>query len=93
MEVKRGEMYMANLSPVIGSEQGGEHPVLILQNDKANQFSPTTVITAVTSKIEKNRIYRHISDCTQRTCQPIPWHFWSSFRPLINSGSETISVY
>ena len=53
MEVKRGEMYMANLSPVIGSEQGGERPVLILQNDKANQFSPTTVITAITSRIDK----------------------------------------
>jgi mRNA interferase MazF len=53
MEVKRGEMYMANLSPVIGSEQGGERPVLILQNDRANQFSPTTVITAITSKIGK----------------------------------------
>lgn len=53
MEVKRGEMYMANLSPVIGSEQGGERPVLILQNDRANQSSPTTVITAITSRIDK----------------------------------------
>ena len=53
MNVKRGELYMANLSPVIGSEQGGERPVLILQNDRANQSSPTTVITAITSKIGK----------------------------------------
>ena len=53
MNVKRGKLYMANLSPVIGSEQGGERPVLILQNDKANQFSPTTVITAITSRIDK----------------------------------------
>ena len=53
MKVKRGEMYMANLSPTVGSEQGGERPVLILQNDRANQSSPTTVITAITSKTGK----------------------------------------
>lgn len=53
MEVKRGEMYMANLSPVIGSEQGGERPVLILQNDTGNKYSPTTVVTAITSRTGK----------------------------------------
>lgn len=53
MEVKRGEMYMANLSPVIGSEQGGERPVLILQNDIGNKYSPTTVVTAITSRTGK----------------------------------------
>ena len=48
-DIKRGEVYYANLSPVVGSEQGGIRPVLILQNDKGNCYSSTTIIAAVTS--------------------------------------------
>ena len=51
-QVKRGEIYYADLSPIIGSEQGGFRPVLVLQNDKGNQYSPTTIVAAVTSKRE-----------------------------------------
>lgn len=51
-EVKRGELYYADLSPVVGSEQGGIRPVLILQNDKTNKNSTTTIVAAMTSQIK-----------------------------------------
>lgn len=50
-EIKRGEIVLANLEPVKGSEQGGVRPVLIIQNDNSNKFSPTTIIAPITSKI------------------------------------------
>ena len=53
MVVKRGELYYADLSPVVGSEQGGVRPVLIVQNDTGNKYSPTIIAAAVTSKIGK----------------------------------------
>lgn len=59
-EVKRGEIYYANLYDVTGSEQGGKRPVLILQNDIGNQFSPTTIVAAITSK-EKPKQPTHVS--------------------------------
>jgi mRNA interferase MazF len=52
-EVRRGEMYFADLSPTVGSEQDGIRPVLILQNDRGNKYSPTTVVAAITSKQKK----------------------------------------
>ncbi len=52
-EIKRGEIYLADLEPVVGSEQGGERPVLVLQNNKGNEFSPTVIVAAITTKIEK----------------------------------------
>lgn len=58
-EVKRGELYYADLSPVVGSEQGGIRPVLILQNDKTNQNSTTTIVAAMTSQI-KNNLRTHV---------------------------------
>lgn len=51
MLVKRGDIFLANLEPVKGSEQGGIRPVLIIQNDSGNQYSPVTIIAAITSKI------------------------------------------
>ena len=51
MILKRGEIFLANLEPVIGSEQGGIRPVLIIQNDKSNMHSPVTIVAAITSKI------------------------------------------
>ena len=60
MIVKRGELYYADLSPVIGSEQGGVRPVLVVQNDTGNKYSPTVIAAAVTSKIGKARLPTHI---------------------------------
>lgn len=59
-EIKRGELYYADLSPVIGSEQGGVRPVLVVQNDIGNKYSPTIIAAAVTSQINKARIPTHI---------------------------------
>ena len=59
-EVKKGEMYYADLSPVVGSEQGGIRPVIILQNDKGNHYSPTTIIASVTSRKKKKHLPTHI---------------------------------
>lgn len=58
--VRRGELYYADLSPVIGSEQGGIRPVLIVQNDIGNKYSPTVIAAAVTSKIDKAKLPTHI---------------------------------
>ena len=61
MSVKRGEIYYADLSPVVGSEQGGIRPVLIVQNDIGNKHSPTVIAAAITSKKEKSALPTHIS--------------------------------
>lgn len=67
MNVKRGEIYYADLSPVIGSEQGGIRPVLIVQNDVGNKFSPTVIAAAITSQKYKANLPTHIqihaTDC------------------------------
>ena len=64
MVVKRGDMFYADLSPVIGSEQGGIRPVVIIQNDVGNKHSPTVIAAAVTSQIGKNKLPTHIElDC------------------------------
>lgn len=60
MEVHRGEVFYADLSPVVGSEQGGIRPVLIVQNDVGNRHSPTVIAAAITSKQDKNRLPTHI---------------------------------
>lgn len=60
MEIKRGELYYADLSPVIGSEQGGVRPVLIIQNDIGNKYSPTVIACAVTSRLTKAKLPTHI---------------------------------
>ena len=56
MLVKRGEIYYADLSPVVGSEQGGVRPVLIVQNDVGNKYSPTVIAAAITSQHDKSRL-------------------------------------
>lgn len=58
--IKRGEIYYADLSPVVGSEQGGIRPVLILQNDIGNKYSPTIIVAAITSKCDKTKLPTHI---------------------------------
>lgn len=60
MIVKRGDIFYADLSPVIGSEQGGIRPVLIIQNDVGNKHSPTVICAAITSKINKAKLPTHI---------------------------------
>ena len=59
-KVKRGEIYYANLSPVVGSEQDGTRPVLVIQNDTGNKFSPTIIVAAITSKSEKAQLPTHV---------------------------------
>lgn len=60
MQVSRGDIYYADLSPVVGSEQGGLRPVLIIQNDVGNRYSPTVIAAAITSRIGKTRLPTHI---------------------------------
>ncbi|MDD2216051.1 MAG: type II toxin-antitoxin system PemK/MazF family toxin [Eubacteriales bacterium] len=60
MIVKKGEIYYADLSPVIGSEQGGIRPVLVVQNDVGNKYSPTVIVAAVTSQINKAKLPTHV---------------------------------
>ena len=60
MAIKRGDIFYADLSPVVGSEQGGVRPVLIIQNDIGNKYSPTVIAAAITSQINKARLPTHI---------------------------------
>ncbi|WP_062048826.1 type II toxin-antitoxin system PemK/MazF family toxin [Bacillus sp. JCM 19034] len=60
MMVKRGDVYFADLSPVVGSEQGGVRPVLIIQNDIGNRFSPTVIVAAITAQIQKAKLPTHV---------------------------------
>lgn len=60
MDINRGEIYYADLSPVVGSEQGGVRPVLVVQNDVGNRFSPTVIIAAITSQLTKAKLPTHI---------------------------------
>ena len=65
MVIKRGDIYYADLSPVIGSEQGGVRPVLIVQNDVGNKYSPTVIAAAITSQINKAKLPTHIEISAQ----------------------------
>ena len=58
--IKRGDIYYADLSPVVGSEQGGIRPILIVQNDVGNKYSPTVIAAAITSVLDKNPLPTHI---------------------------------
>jgi len=58
--MKRGDVYFADLSPVVGSEQGGVRPVLILQNNIGNRFSPTVIVAAITAQIQKAKLPTHV---------------------------------
>lgn len=60
MIVKRGDIFYADLSPVVGSEQGGIRPVLVVQNDVGNKYSPTVIAAAITSRINKAKLPTHI---------------------------------
>lgn len=58
--VRRGDVFFADLSPVVGSEQGGTRPVLILQNDIGNKYSPTVIVSAITAQRDKTRLPIHV---------------------------------
>ena len=60
MEVNRGDIFYADLSPVVGSEQGGVRPVLVVQNNVGNKYSPTVIVSAITSKLSKAKLPTHI---------------------------------
>ncbi len=59
-QIRRGDIFFADLSPVVGSEQGGIRPVVVLQNDVGNKYSPTVIVAAITSQIGKAKIPTHI---------------------------------
>ena len=64
LDIKRGYLYYADLSPVVGSEQGGVRPVLIIQNDIGNKYSPTVIVAAITSQINKAKLtYAYRNKC------------------------------
>nr|WP_246543014.1 type II toxin-antitoxin system PemK/MazF family toxin [Fusibacter paucivorans] len=60
VNIKRGDVFFADLSPVRGSEQGGQRPVLIIQNDVGNRYSPTVIVAAITAKIAKAKLPTHV---------------------------------
>lgn len=66
MTIKRGDIYYADLSPVVGSEQGGIRPVLIIQNDVGNRHSPTVICAAITSRMNKAKLPTHIEISAQK---------------------------
>ena len=67
MSIKRGDIFYADLNPVVGSEQGGMRPVLVIQNDVGNEYSPTTIIAAITSQLDKARLPTHV-ELTKELC-------------------------
>jgi len=67
MIIRRGEIFYADLNPVVGSEQGGTRPVLVIQNDIGNQYSPTTIIAAITSQITKAKLPTHVEVRARRS--------------------------
>lgn len=68
MIIRRGDIYYADLRPVIGSEQGGVRPVLVIQNDTGNRHSPTVIVAAITSKMNKAKLPTHV-ELSTRQCQ------------------------
>jgi len=60
VNIRRGDVYYADLSPVVGSEQGGVRPVIVIQNDIGNRYSPTVIVAAITSQISKARLPTHV---------------------------------
>lgn len=87
--VKRGDIYYADLSPVVGSEQGGICPVLIVQNDTGNKHSPTVIAAAITSQIGKAKLPTHIElSCPERGLNRDSVILLSRFALSINQDSE-----
>ena len=86
-EIKRGDLYYADLRPIIGSEQGGVRPVLIIQNDVGNHFSPTVIAASITSRQRKHRLPTHVfCQSVQRACGVTPLFCWNRYAPLTAAG-------
>jgi mRNA interferase MazF len=66
--VKRGDIFYADLSPVVGSEQGGIRPVIVIQNDIGNKYSPTVIVAAITSQINKAKLPTHVEISSEAYC-------------------------
>lgn len=91
VNVRRGDIFYADLSPVVGSEQGGIRPVLIVQNDVGNRFSPTVIAAAITSQKDKARLPPIFSSIPSVADWPgIPLFCSSRSAPLINAASKSI---
>ena len=85
MIVKRGDVFFADLSPVVGSEQGGVRPVLILQNDIGNRFSPTVIVAAITAQIQKAKLPTHVEiDAKNTALNEIQLSYSNKFEQSIN---------
>jgi mRNA interferase MazF len=69
-QVKRGEVYYADLSPVVGAEQGGVRPVVIIQNDRGNRNSPTVIVAPITTKVQKATLPTHVRLTRSSTALP-----------------------
>ena len=76
--IRRGDIYYADLNPVIGSEQGGTRPVLIISNDTGNKYSPTVIIAAITSRVRKKKKFTYI---------------WGKLRGFLQIQSFSLSSY
>lgn len=84
--VKRGDIFYADLSPVVGSEQGGVRPVLIVQNDTGNRHSPTVIAAAITSQTGKAKLPTHIELAAELRPAKDPWSCWSRSGLWIKNG-------
>ena len=85
MQIRRGDIYYADLSPVVGSEQGGVRPVLVIQNDVGNRHSPTVICAAITSRMNKAKLPTHVEiDAKRYRIVRILLSFWSRFGLSIN---------
>ena len=82
MVIKRGDIFYADLRPVVGSEQGGIRPVIVLQNDAGNKYSPTIICAAITSKMNKAKLPTHVPiDCHRCELEKAdhPAYVWTMF--------------
>lgn len=87
MVIKRGDVYYADLRPVVGSEQGGVRPVLIIQNDIGNRHSPTVICAAITSRMNKAKLPTHIEiEASAYGLYGILLFYWNSFGRSIREG-------
>lgn len=85
--IKRGDIYYADLNPVIGSEQGGTRPVLIISNDTGNKYSPTVIIAAITSRVRtKAKLPTHTAIKDLRVLAKTLLFYWSRYARLIRNG-------
>ena len=91
--IARGEIYLAALDPVVGSEQGGVRPVLIIQNNVGNRFSPTVIVLAITSQLGKARLPTHVEMPAQgHGLNRTRWRSPSKFVPWISADCGNIWV-